>query len=258
MRRALIIWLHTLVVSCFHQCLSFQLRLSPPFFPAINGDQSKHVSSKHHTLLCSESGENSERENMLESLGLDPRNNDALLEYSIDSFLRGDYDGAFADDAASPLPKSTPKTTVEEALTSLRALDDPEPSHGAAVLLRFCAPLSRGERWEGIEDDPWKEIIRGSLTPTMMARRIRASEFSGLLDFTKLDVTDGATSTGKHDLAGLPCFAFVNVALYFEDHVQPQLMELKLVRIAGVWLIDSVKVQEEELFSEEQSAKLGV
>jgi hypothetical protein len=241
-------------ISLFHLCVSFQLR-PLTFSPSIKRDASKYI-LKRQALLWAENGGNSERDRMLESLGLDPRNNDALLEYSIDSFLRGDYDGAFADDAASPLPKSTPKTTVEEAVTSLRALDDPEPSHGAAVLLRFCVPLSRGERWGGIRDDPWKELIRGSLTPTMLARRIRASQFSGLLDFSKLDVTDGATSTGKQDLVGLTFFAFVNAALYFDDDAEPQLMEFKLVRNAGVWLIDSVKISENQLFSEESAKSI--
>jgi hypothetical protein len=87
----------------------------------------------------------------------------------------------------------------------------------------------------------------------MLARRIRASQFSGLLDFSKLDVTDGATSTGKQALAGLSYFAFVNAALYFDDDAEPQLMEFKLVRNAGVWLIDSVKISEKQLFSEESA-----
>lgn len=175
-------------------------------------------------------------------------NNDAFLDYSIDSFLRGDYDGTFSDDAASPLPQLSPRETVENAMNSLRHLDDPEPSHGAAVLLRFCAPLSRGERWGSIRDDNWKEILRGSVTPTMLARRIRASpDFSCMLDFTKLDVTDG-TRTGK-DLDGLPSIAFVNAALYFEDDVEPSLLTFQLKLFAGVWLIHTIKKSEKELFS---------
>mmetsp|Transcript_1499 Transcript_1499/g.2995 ORF Transcript_1499/g.2995 Transcript_1499/m.2995 type:complete len:244 (+) Transcript_1499:20-751(+) len=177
---------------------------------------------------------------------------DDLLEDSIDSFLRGEYDGTFAEDSLSPLPEYSPKKTVENAVTSLRALDDPEPSHGAAVLLRFCAPLSRGEQWGGgvRGGDAWKGLLRGSLTPTMLARRLQVSQFSGLLDFAKLDVMDGALSTGQRDLVGLPSFAFVNVALYFEGDKKPQLMEFKLVRNSGLWLIDSVKRSEYKLFSE--------
>jgi hypothetical protein len=189
---------------------------------------------------------------MLESLGLDPRNNDALLDYSIDSFLSGDYDRSFADDAAAPLPGLTPFATLDAALRALRQLDDPEPSHGAAVLLRFCAPLSRGERWGGSPSsgrDQWKELLRGALTPTMFARRIRASEqFSGLLDWTKLDVTEGAT--GKNDLEGVPSVTYVNAALYFEDGMEPTLMQFKLSRLDGVFLIDSVIRSAKKLFME--------
>lgn len=175
----------------------------------------------------------------------DPKNNDAFLDYSIDSFLRGDYDGTFSDDAASPLPQLSPRETVENAVNSLRNLDNPE---GAAILLRFCAPLSRGERWGSIRDDNWKEILRGSVTPTMLARRIRASpDFSCMLDFQKLDVTDG-TRTGK-DLDGLPSIAFVNAALYFEDEVEPSLLTFQLKLFAGVWLIHTIRKSEKELFA---------
>ena len=183
-----------------------------------------------------------------DSLGFDPQDNDALLDYSIDSFLRGDYEGSFSDDAASPLPQLSPRETVENALNSLRALDDPEPSHGAAVMLRFCAPLSRGERWGSIRDDNWKEILRGSVTPTMLARRIRASEFSPMLDFAKLDVTDGTRQTGRKDLDGLPSIAFVNAALYFEDEVEPSLLTFQLKIFAGVWLIDTIRKSDKNLF----------
>jgi hypothetical protein len=81
-------------------------------------------------------------------LGFDPHQySNALLDYSINSFLRGDYDHPFSDEEPAPLPGLTPGGTVDTALQSLRQLDEPEPSHGAAVLLRFCANLSRGERW---------------------------------------------------------------------------------------------------------------
>ena len=80
--------------------------------------------------LYESTDELSERDNVLESLGLDPRYNEALLEYSIDSFLRGDYDGKFAKDAAGPLPGLSPGETVDAALRAFRQLDDPEPSHG--------------------------------------------------------------------------------------------------------------------------------
>lgn len=189
---------------------------------------------------------------MLESLGLDPRNNDALLEYSIDSFLRGDYDRPFAEDAVAPLPNLSPGATVDAALRSLRSLDEPEPAHGAAVLLRFCVPLSRSERWGGSPSsgrDRWKELLRGALTPSMFANRLRASDaFSGLLDWQRLDVTEG-TVTGGKDLIGLETVAYVNAALYFEDNVEPELMEFRLNRfVGGVWLIDSARRSQEKLF----------
>lgn len=196
-----------------------------------------------------------ERERMLESLGLDPRNNDALLQYSIDSFLRGDYDRPFADDAVAPLPNLSPGETVDAALRSLRNLDDPEPSHGAAVLLRFCVPLSRGERWGGSPTsgkDVWKELLRGALTPTMLANRLRASDgaFSGLLDWHRLDVTEG-TVTAQKDLIGLQTTAYVNAALYYDDdnNVEPDLIEFKLKRfVGGVWLIDTARQVHKKLF----------
>ena len=187
---------------------------------------------------------------MLESLGLqDPRNNDALLEYSIDSFLRGEYDKPYADDASAPLPGLTPQNTIEQALRSLRKLDEPEPSHGAACFLRFCVPLSRAERWGGsgnsLSSSSWKELLRGALTPTMLARRLRASEeFSTLLDWSKLDVTEGAYA-GKKDWLkedGLESVAFVHAALYFnEDNSTPEILQFKLLRMNGVWLIDSAQ-----------------
>jgi hypothetical protein len=186
--------------------------------------------------------------------------NDALLEYSIDSFLRGDYDRPFSDDAAAPLPGLSPKDTMQQALTSMRHLDEPEQSHGAACFLRFCAPLSRGERWGGstANTSPWKELLRGSLTPTMFARRLRASEeFSCLLDWEKLDLTDGAVG-GKADLLdGLGSVAFVNAAFYFgsDKTSGPEIIQFKLTRIAGVWLIDSAQRCPTTLYQESSGKK---
>lgn len=214
---------------------------------------SYNVRFQTSTWRCAERGDSQEGEALLESLGLDPQKREALLDYSIDSFLRGDYDRPFADDAAAPLPRLSPGDTVDAALRALRQLDDPEPSHGAAVLLRFCAPLTRGERWGGAPTsgrDDWKELLRGSLTPIMMARRIRASQqFSGLLDWVRLDVTEGAT--GREDLVGVPTVAYVNAALHFEeDGAEPIILQFKLIRLNGVFMIDSVRRSENELFME--------
>ena len=221
--------------------------------------------------------------------------NDAelLLEYSIDSFLRGDYDRTFAEDAASPLPGLSPSDTVDAALRSLRDMDEPEPSHGAAVLLRFCVQLGRGERW-GTDNNnnsnsnsnsnsktsntakgqqrnnksskyssSWKELLRGALTPTMLARRLRASEdFSGLLDWIKLDVTEGVLGGQKEQQSSFSSqnsnsyIAFVNAALYFDKNNQspPELYQFKLAKmLGGVWLIDSVQRSPSSLFASSSS-----
>jgi hypothetical protein len=234
----------------------------------------------------------------------------SILEYSIDSFLRGEYDRPFAEDAAAPLPGLTPQETVETALESLCRLDDPEPSHGAAVLLRFCAPLSRADRWgassflphpsknkkrrsqgggggapprksddwpvesasssSSRDDDndsdssqlpinsySWKEVLRGALTPTMLARRIRASQdFSGLLDWTKLDLTEGAYSEDPDRIIGVPSnVAFVNAALYFEKGDEPMFIQFTLRRMNGVWLIDSAQRSDQQLFQLSQEGE---
>jgi len=180
---------------------------------------------------------------------------DEILGFAVDSFLRGDYDREFAEDAPAPHPGLSPGAVVDSALRSLRDLDDPEPSHGAAVLMRFCLPLSRGERWGGNTDstsrrdrDPWKEIMREALTPSMLARRIRASEiFSCLLDWKALDVTEGAFGM-ERDVVGNPGIAFVNAALYFGDGFEPVLIQFTLRRMGGVWLITTARKNPKELF----------
>jgi hypothetical protein len=171
----------------------------------------------------------------------------ALMGNPMDSFLRGDYDRAFAEDAPAPHPGLSPRATIESVLRSLRHVNDPAPSHGAAVLLRFCAPLSRGERWGSAQSDPWKEVLRGAITPTMLARRIRASQFSVLLDWTKLDVTDGYSM----QKGGVPTVAFVNAALFFRDGAEPAIVQFTLQRWGGVWLIDTARLANKELFIQE-------
>lgn len=86
---------------------------------------------------------------------------DEAFEHSIDSYLDGEYSQPFADDAPAPHPGLTPSDTLDCALRSLRKMDEPYESHGAAVFMKFCAPLSRGERWGGGSDnDPWKSVCR--------------------------------------------------------------------------------------------------
>jgi len=182
-----------------------------------------------------------------------------LLEYSIDSFLRGDYDRSFSEDAASPLPGLSPSDTVDAALRSLRDLDDPEPFHGAAVFLRFCVALGRGDRWGTNEVSSWKEVLRSSLTPTMLARHIKASdEFSGFLEWSNLEIieNDGVAFGDDDDdddddfkaINDLSSFRNSNTAIvdarlsYESDTSPPEVYRFELAKmLGGVWLIDSVE-----------------
>ena len=186
----------------------------------------------------------------------DNEGSDEFLEYAIDSFLRGDYAYQFASDAPLPSPTLTAGETVDVALRALRKLDEPEPAHGAAVMLRFCIPLTRAEKWDDRLNEPWKEVLRGSLTPEMFAKRIRSSPFAGLLDWTKLDVTEGTTTTGSSELlddtsvmVGTPRLAFVNAALYFGNGMEPTLFQFTLRRMnGGIWMIDTARQSQKELF----------
>ncbi len=195
------------------------------------------------------------------------KNSDAdlfLLEYSIDSFLRGDYDRAFSEDAASPLPGLSPSDTVDAALRSLRDLDDPEPSHGAAVFLRFCVELGRGERWGTTTSSAsaWTELLRGALTPTMLARRIRASEeFSSLLDWTKLEVMEDAGDSAATVYRN-GNVARVEAALSFDDETtgktsfSTEIYRFELAKmLGGVWLIQSVYKESPSARKARQSAE---
>lgn len=204
-------------------------------------------------------------------------NEDQMLDYSISTFLSGEYDRDFAEDAPAPNPLLSPQKVVSSVLQSLRQLDDPEPSHGAAVLMRFCVPLSRGERWgdslmtssnhnnnssksQAVSSTKlrWKEIMRGAITATMLARRLRSSELSVLLDWQYIDVTEGAYSVQRDDglEIGVPsssALAFVNAALYFEDGVEPTLVQFTLRKINNVWLIDSAHISQKKLFADQDS-----
>ncbi len=191
-----------------------------------------------------------------------PDNSDAelfLLEYSIDSFLRGDYDRTFSEDAAAPLPGLSPSDTVDAALRSLRDLDEPEPSHGAAVFLRFCAELGKGERWgtsSGSACPMWTELLRGALTPTTLARRIRASEdYCSLLDWKRLEVEsveENKTAVFRNVNA-----ACVEASLFFDDRASsPDIYRFNLAKmLGGVWLIESVEKVASSLASSKQPGR---
>lgn len=175
-------------------------------------------------------------------------------DYGIDSFLRGEYDRPFADDAAAPLPNHSPSEIVEIALKALRDLDEPTTDHGAAVFMRFCAPLSRQDRWGNTSGmiSNWKVIMRGSLTPTMLARRLRASEeFSVLLDWEQLDVTKGTRAMPNEHLGYESTVAFVNAALFFGDGIEPSICQFTLKMFNGVWLIDSAVMNKRDLFMDD-------
>eukprot|EP00977_Amphora_coffeiformis_P019729 scaffold7415_cov170-Amphora_coffeaeformis.AAC.4 len=179
---------------------------------------------------------------------------DAILEYAIDSFLRGDYNLKLPD-SSKPLPPPDlgPGPVVSAALRSLRGRDLPSQTHGAAVFMRFCLPLRRSERWgdaSSVGKDPWKEVLRGGLTASTFVRRLRASEFAGLLDWSRIDVTEGAY-TSDRDLVGLPSIAYVNAALFFEEESGPSLFQFKLRRVGGgAWMIDTIRRSQKELFLE--------
>lgn len=184
---------------------------------------------------------------------------DALLGYAIDSFLRGDYNLKLPDKTKPlPPPDLDPGSVVSMALRSLRGQDLPSQTHGAAVFMRFCLPLRRSERWgdaSSVGQDPWKEVLRGGLTANTLVRRIRASDFAGLLDWNRLDVTEGAY-TSDQNLVGLPSIAYVNAALFFkEDSEPPSLFQVRLRRVGGGgWMIDTIRRSQRELFQDADGA----
>lgn len=207
---------------------------------------------------------------------------DTTLSDSIDSFLAGDYAHPFATDAPAPHPGLGPGETVNVSLRALRELDLPHKSHGAAVFMRFCIPLTRGERWGGgippssernqrkrsnnqqqqhhhnqnqpnnnnwAGHDQWKDLLRGALSPSMLARKLRSSsQFSGLLDWTSLDVTEGASNPNPsmYFISGSSSHvAYVNAALFFGRGLAPTILHFVLKKIGEVWFVDTVLVGSE-------------
>ena len=173
------------------------------------------------------------------------------FEASIDSFLEGEYSQPFAEEAPAPHPGLSPRETLDCALRSLRRMDEPYESHGAAVFMRFCVPLTNSERWGLSSDlDPWKTILRGALSPNMLARQLRASSsFASLLDWKRLDVSDGfAIPSERLELGVGTTLAFVNAAVYFQEGVEPAIIQFTLRKIGGAWMIDDAVVSKRDWF----------
>jgi len=172
-----------------------------------------------------------------------PRNSEDQNPFrsaSIDSFLAGDYAHPFAPDAPAPNPLLSPGKTVDVSLRALRQLNEPFPCHGAAVFMRFCIPLTRAEQLGG--NDPWKNILRCSLTPAMLAANIRASpQFACLLDWDSIDVTEGVSNLNPsgYSLSGFHTVTYVNAGLFF-DHGPPKIVHFVLKNVGTTWFIDSI------------------
>ena len=177
------------------------------------------------------------------------REKEQMLNAQIDAFLRGEYESEIPPNAPAPNPMLSPSDTIELSLRGLRKFNESNPSH-AAVFRRFLAPLSRSERWGmSHKKDPWKQVLRGALTPTMLARRIRASAFSVLLDWESLSVTEGYfVPQSRTELLSGNTVAFVNAALFFGDGIEPSIVQFRLRKVGGAWLIDDATISKKELF----------
>lgn len=171
-------------------------------------------------------------------------------------------------------------------------------------LSMYCLPLTRTERYsssststgtlggEGSQQKSsssssntenkfysWKEIMRGSITPKMFLARIRSSDFSALLDWTNISVTEGlsismggtAMNEDEELLTGEEeegdeeddidddeqerdfsmrhkTYAYVNAAVFFEDGIEPLIIQFSLRKVMGRWLIDNALICKTEWF----------
>ena len=90
----------------------------------------------------------------------------------------------------------------------------------------------------------------------MLARRIRSSqEFSALLDWTRLDTTEGM-SVPESRRGMESSVAFVNAALYLGTGISPTIIQVTLRKLSGVWLIENISNCQENLFTTIQNDSL--
>ena len=167
-------------------------------------------------------------------------------EEKIDAFLRGEYlveetTAAMSGNAPMPNSQLSPAETVTSALYAIRDLDFPQKSFGAAIFSNFLTPLSRSDRWGSKSNSitEWKQLLRKSLTPNMLASNIRNSDvYSILLNWQSIDVTQGVLEQGDN-------ISFVSVCFYFEDEIEPMIFQFTLRKIRNMWLIDSADTKKE-------------
>ena len=174
-------------------------------------------------------------------------NNESPLDININEFLSGGLTSI--PDAPSPLPTMGPGEVVELALNSLRNKSPPET--GSVTFLKCCAPLQRSEKWGVGNTEIWKEIMRGAITPSMFRRRLLSSPFSILFDWKSLSVTESYSYSSFGRQVNMASTAFVNVALFFEEGVEPILIVFTLKKSGGVWLIENVVFNKPGLFRQE-------
>mmetsp|Transcript_14141 Transcript_14141/g.21720 ORF Transcript_14141/g.21720 Transcript_14141/m.21720 type:complete len:266 (+) Transcript_14141:134-931(+) len=176
-----------------------------------------------------------------EELPVEEEDGGSSIDDEIDAFLRKEGKlFAIPDDAPVPNNNILPSEAIQKACEALRR----NRSSGAAIFLGFCLPLTNNEKLSGT-NDAFKELIRASITPKIFSKRIRASPFSVLLDWKTMSVTEGYYQ--------LDSVAFVNAALFFEDGAEPVIVQFRLRRSNGLWLIDRASRSKKELFLNNES-----
>ncbi|CAM9571222.1 unnamed protein product [Phaeothamnion confervicola] len=159
------------------------------------------------------------------------------LEAMIDQFLSGEYKG-FTEASPKPRYGQTPEDVVSAVLRALRDGDAPAPFHGAAVVQAFSVPVARRERLRP-SNDPWRELMRGALTPRLLARRLRESRFRVLGEWDRFEVEEARPPRG-----GASAIDRQLRAVLTQDggNDRTVVLAVKLRKPGGLWLIDTVKV----------------